>query len=104
MTDVANALVDMELPVPAYGTISKIPTTGTPPSHTRYRLTHIDYYIGDVISTVQGGPELQHRVFDGTVCALKWILPSLPRESKYLVIFKKLLVGEGDWACSEEVL
>ena len=59
--------------------------------------------MGDVISTMQGGPELQHRVFDSTVCALKWLLPSLPRESKYLVIFKKLLLGEGDWACAEEV-
>ena len=58
----------------------------------------------DVISTMQGGPERQHRVFDSTVRALKWIPPSLPGESKYLASVKKILVEEGDWTCVKEVL
>ena len=34
LTDVANALVESELPVPAYWEIYKIPSTGpAPPSH-----------------------------------------------------------------------
>ena len=32
-TDVANALVDTDIPVPSYGVISKIPATGPPPPH-----------------------------------------------------------------------
>ena len=56
LTDVANALVDSELPVPEYGAISKIPSTGPGPPHTPESLTHIDCYMDDVISVVQGGP------------------------------------------------
>ena len=67
-------------------------------------LTHIYCYVDDIISAVQGGPEFQHRVFDGSVCALKWILPLLMGESKYLVGIKKLLTEEGDWTCIKEVL
>ena len=34
LTDVANTLVDTDLPVPSYGVVSKIPATGpAPPSH-----------------------------------------------------------------------
>ena len=42
MTDVANALVDSELPVLAYEAISKIPSTGPGPPHSPESLTHID--------------------------------------------------------------
>ena len=55
MTDVANALVDSELPVPSYGEISEIPSTGPGTPHTPESLTHIDCYMDDVISVVQGG-------------------------------------------------
>ena len=54
LTDVDNALVDSELPVPAYGAISKIPSTGPGPPHTPESLTHIYCYMDDVISVVQG--------------------------------------------------
>ena len=49
----------------------------------------------DIISVVQGGLDHQHRVFDGTVRALKWLFPSSPMDSKDLVSIKKLLAGEG---------
>ena len=64
MTDVANALVDSELPVPSYRAISKIPSTGPGPPHTPESLTHIDCYMDDVISVVQRGPDCHHRVFE----------------------------------------
>ena len=82
LTDVANALVDTEVPVMAYGAIAKIPSTKLGPSHTCKSLTHIYCYMDDVISAVQGDLKHQHRVFDGTVRALQWLLPSLPVESK----------------------
>ena len=105
LTDVANALVDADLPVPAYGAISALPATEpAPPPHTSASLTHIYCYMDDVIAVVQGGAERQHRVFDSTVCALKWLFPSLPGEAKDLVSVKKLLAGEGDWECVKEVL
>ena len=53
---------------------------------------------------VQGAPDCQHRVFDSTVRALKWLFPYLPGELKDLVSVKKLVVGEGDWTCVKEVL
>ena len=96
LIDVVNALVDSELPVPAYGAISKIPSTGPGPPHTPESLTHIDCYMDDVIPVVQGGPDRQHRVFDGTVRALKWLFPSLPGELKDLVSVKKVVAGEGE--------
>ena len=58
----------------------------------------------DVISAVQGGPDCQLRVFDGTVRALKWLFQSLPRDLKDLVRVKKLVAGEGVWTCVKEVL
>ena len=42
MTDVANSLVDTDLPVLSYGAISKIPSTGPVNPHTQESLTHID--------------------------------------------------------------
>ena len=104
LIDVANALVDSELPDPSYCAISEIPSTGPGPPHTPESLTHIYCYINDVISLVQGGPNRQHQVFDGTVRALKWLFLSLLRELKDLVSVKKLLTGEGDWTCVKEVL
>ena len=56
LTDVANALVNSELPVPSYGAISEIPATGPGPPHTPESLTHIYCYMDDIISTVQGVP------------------------------------------------
>ena len=53
----------------------------------------------DVISVVQGVPDFQHRLFDGTVRALKWIFLSFPGELKDLVSVKKLVTGEGDYTC-----
>ena len=60
LTDVANALVNTDLPVPSYGAISDIPATGPGPPHTPESLTHIDFYMDDVISVVQVGPDCQH--------------------------------------------
>ena len=71
---VANTPVYMDILVLSYSTISKIPTTGPGPPNTPESLTHIDCYIYDFISAVQGGPYRQHRVFDGTVRALKRLL------------------------------
>ena len=51
-----NTLVGTDLQVPSYGAISEIPVTGTGPPPTLEILTHIDCYMLDVISTVQGGP------------------------------------------------
>ena len=99
LADVANTLVDTDLPVPSYGAIYKIPATGPGPPHTPESLTNIDCYKDDVISAVQGGPDCQHRVFDGTVRSLKWIFPSLLGESKDLASVKKIVVGEGGCIC-----
>ena len=57
LTDVANTLVDTDLPVLSYDAISEIPSTGTGPLHTPESLTHIDCYMEDVISAVQRGPD-----------------------------------------------
>ena len=74
------------------------------PPHTPESLTHIDCYMDDVILVVQGGPDRQHQVFDGTDRALKWIFLSLPGELKDSVSVKKLVAGEGGWTCVKEVL
>ena len=55
LTDMANAMVDADLPIPAYGEISALLTTEPGLPHTPASLTHINYYTDDVISTVQGG-------------------------------------------------
>ena len=82
LVDVANALVDTDLPVLTYDAIAKIPVAGLGLPHMREILAHIDFYTDDVISAVQVRPEGQHRVFDGTVYALKWLFPSLPGDTK----------------------
>ena len=53
---------------------------------------------------MQGGPDCQHRVFDSTVCAFKWIFQSLPGELKESVIVKEIVAREGGWTCVKEVL
>ena len=75
-----------------------------PHTHTNKSLTHIDYYMDSVISVVQGGPDLQHRVFDCTVRALNWLFPSLMGDSKDSESIKNILSGEGDWIFVKEVL
>ena len=52
LTDGTNALVDMDLPVLSYRSISKIPATRLGPPHTLESLTHIHFYMDDVISVV----------------------------------------------------
>ena len=100
----ANALVHTDLPVPSYGAISEILATRPGPPHTLKILTHIYFYMDDVISAVQGVPDNQHRVFDGTIPALKWLFPSLPGGLKDSVIMKNLLAGEEGWTCFKEVM
>ena len=60
LIDVANDLVNSELPVPSYGKISEIPATGPGPPHTPESLTHIYWYMDDSILAVQGVPDRQH--------------------------------------------
>ena len=103
LTNVDNTLVDTYLPVPVYGVIYALPATDPGPPYTPESLTHIDCYIYDVISVVQGGAKRQHQLFDSAVRALKWILPSLQGEAKDLVSVKKLLAREGGWSCVKEV-
>ena len=55
LTHLANSLVHTLLPVPAYGAILVIPDTGPGPPHTIDSLTHINWYMDDVITAVQGG-------------------------------------------------
>ena len=44
---------------------------------------------------MQGGPDYQHRVFDGTVRALKWLFLPLLGELKDLVSVKNHVAGGG---------
>ena len=76
LTGVENSLVYTDLPVPSYGIISEIPSTGPVPPYTLESLTHIDCYMNDVISTVQGDLDHQPQVFDGTVRALWCLFPN----------------------------
>ena len=80
------------------------PSNRAAPPHTNESLTHIDFYMDGIISAVQGGPDRHDKFFDGTVCALKWLFLSLTGESNDLVRVKRILAGEGDWACVKEVL
>ena len=100
----ATTLVDTDLHVLYYGASSEFPATGLGPPLILESLTYIDCYMDDVISAVQGPPYRQHRVFDGTVRAIKCLLPSLPGEIKDSVIMKKLVAGEEDWTFIKEVL
>ena len=55
LTNMANALVYTDFPVPAYGAISTLLATEPGPPPILDSLTHIDCYMNDVISAVQGG-------------------------------------------------
>ena len=57
LTDTDNALFDTDLPVPTYGAISDRQSTGPIPPYIHRSLTHIDCYMDDIISEVQGDPE-----------------------------------------------
>ena len=57
LTDVTNDLVDADLPVPDYGAISALLATDPWGGRTPSSLTHIDCYMDDVISVVQGGEQ-----------------------------------------------
>ena len=92
----ANALVHTLLPATAYGAILAIPETSPGPPHTIGSLTHIDCYMDNMITAVQEGTDRQHKVFDGTVQALKWIFLSLYVKTKDSVSAKKLMKGKGD--------
>ena len=70
LIDMANALVDTDLPVPSYAAISKIPSTGPVPPHTPEIVTHTYFYMDDIISLVQGDPYQQHQVCYGAVRSL----------------------------------
>ena len=52
LTDVANALMHISIPVPAYGAILAIQETGPFPPHTMDILAHINCYMNDVITAV----------------------------------------------------
>ena len=91
-----NALVNADLPIPAYGAISVLPATDMGFPHTLTSLTHIDCYMDDIIAMVQGGGEGQHQVFYSSVHALKCLFPLLPVEDKDSVLVNKLLAGEGN--------
>ena len=97
-------MVNTDLSVPSYGAISEIPATGPGTPHTPESLTHIDCYMDDVLSAVQEVSYCQHRVFDGTVRAIKWLFPSIPGELKDSVSVKKLVAGEGGWTFVKGVL
>ena len=60
LTDVVNAMVGTDILVLSYSAISEIPETVPPPPHTLDNLTHIDCYMDEFISAVQGGLYFQH--------------------------------------------
>ena len=94
LTVVANALIHTLILVPGYGAIAKIPEIETCLPHTLDGLTHIECYMDDAITAVQGTKQ-QRQVFDGTARALKWLFPYLPGETKDSESTKKLLAGGG---------
>ena len=83
-----NSLLQTFLLVPGYEAITNISKTGPGPPHTLYILTHLDYYMDDMIEVVQGGAEQHFQVFDSTLRDLKWIFPPLPGGTKDLAIMK----------------
>ena len=88
----------------AYGSITAIPETGPGPPHTLDSLTHIGFYMDDVITSFQVRADPQREVFGYTVQALKWLFPPLPGKTKDSVSVKNLMAGEGDWTCVKEFL
>ena len=67
LKEVANYIVNTSLLVSRYSTIANIPNIVLGLPHTLDRLNHIDCYIYDIITVVQGGIEQQLQVFDGTL-------------------------------------
>ena len=57
LTDVANSLVDTDLLLPSYGAICNISATAPVYPHTLESLTHIDFYMDEIIPAVQGDPD-----------------------------------------------
>ena len=96
MGEMSNDIVNTSLPDAWWGTISSIPKTILVPPQTSDSLTHIYFYMYDVLSAVQGVPDLQHWVFGSTVRALRWLFLSLLGEIKYSATVKTLVVGEGN--------
>ena len=64
----------------------------------------MDRYMDELLCAAKGDPAQQQRVSELTICALKYIFPSLPDEVKDSVILKKALAGYGDWARVKEIL
>ena len=60
LTDVANALVHTSILVPGYNAIVNNLKIGPGPPYTLDSLTHINCYMDDVITAVQGRPKRQH--------------------------------------------
>ena len=60
LTNMANALVDADFPVPAYGAIYGLRATEPHPPNTPAILTHIDCYMDGVIPAVQEEAEQKH--------------------------------------------
>ena len=87
-----NYLIDTALLVPKYDIIYK-----GHPLHVWESLTYIYCYIYYAISVVQVGSKRQHQVFDVTVCALKWLLPSFPVNNKELVRVKTGPTQKRSW-------
>ena len=67
LLDMDNSIINTSLLVPRYVTISNISKTGPGLSRTLEILTYIYCYMGDIVTTVQGGPYIQFQVIDGTV-------------------------------------
>ena len=84
LTNMANFILQTSLTVPRYSDIANIPKIGTTPSHTLDILTHIYFYMDDIIAVVQGRPERQRNVFNVTGRALKWLLPYFTNDAKDL--------------------
>ena len=105
-TDVANALVNADLHIPAYGAISAPPAPETPPPLPTLRKASPIYTVIWMTSLprYRGGTERQHQLFDSTVCALKWPPPLLPGEANDSESVNNILAREGDWECVKEVL
>ena len=80
--DGANAIVNISLLLPRYGTITNNTKTGSDLPHTLEILTHIDWYMDDIITAVQGWPKRQRQVFDVNIKSFKWLLLSLPGKEK----------------------
>ena len=104
MMDISNTIVNTLLLVTCYGDRTNTPNIDIGPQHSPDILTHIHCYTNDIIVDVQGGIERKYQVFDDNFQALKWILIFLPNNDKESLIFMKIMAGEGDYTCANEVL